>query len=51
MKKLAADEKYIGGDLSGFLGVLDTWGRQLSYHPHIHHVVHGGALPKKKTVI
>lgn len=47
MKKLAADEKYIGGDLSGFLGVLHTWGRQLVYHPHIHYVVPGGALSKK----
>ena len=47
MKKLAADEKYIGGDLPGFLGVLHTWGRQLAYHPHIHYVVPGGALSKK----
>ena len=48
MKKLAADEKYIGGDLPGFLGVLHTWGRQLAYHPHIHYVVPGGALSKKE---
>lgn len=47
MKKLAADEKYIGGDLPGFLGVLHTWGRQLAYHPHIHYVVPGGALSRE----
>jgi len=47
MKKLALDEKFIGGDLPGFLGVLHTWGRQLAYHPHIHYVVPGGALSKK----
>jgi len=47
MKKLALDEKYIGGDLPGFLGVLHTWGRQLSYHPHIHYIVPGGAFSKK----
>jgi len=47
MKKLAADEKYIGGELPGFLGVLHTWGRQLAYHPHIHYVVPGGALSKQ----
>jgi hypothetical protein len=47
IKKLALDEKYIGGDLPGFLGVLHTWGRQLVYHPHIHYVVPGGALSKK----
>jgi len=44
IKKLAADEKYIGGDLPGFLGVLHTWGRTLEYHPHIHYIVPGGAL-------
>ena len=48
MKKLTADEKYIGGDLPGFLGVLHTWGRQLAYHPHIHYIVTGGALSKKE---
>ena len=47
MKKLAADKKYIGGDLPGFFGVLHTWGRQLQYHPHIHYIAPGGALLKK----
>lgn len=47
MKKLARDEKYIGGDRSGFFGVLHTWGRQLQYHPHIHYIVPGGALSQK----
>lgn len=46
IKKLAADEKYIGGDLSGFFGVLHTWGRQIPYHPHIHYIVPGGALSR-----
>ena len=46
MKKLAADEKYIGGEMPGFLGVLHTWGRQLAYHPHLHYVVPGGAYSK-----
>lgn len=46
IKLFAADRKYIGGDLSGFFGVLHTWGRQLPYHPHIHFVVPGGALSK-----
>jgi len=47
LKKLAADRKYIGGDLPGFFGVLHTWGRTLAYHPHIHYVVAGGAITKK----
>ncbi len=50
MKKLAVDEKYIGGDLPGFFGVLHTWGRQMQYHPHIHYIAPGGALSKKNHV-
>jgi len=49
LKKLAADEKYIGGDLPGFFGVLHTWGQQLQYHPHIHYVVPGGCYPETTT--
>lgn len=44
IRKLVMDEKYIGGDLPGFFGVLHTWGRTLDYHPHIHYIVAGGAL-------
>jgi len=44
IKKFAKDDKYIGGDLPGFFGVLHTWGRQLVYHPHIHFIIPGGAL-------
>ena len=43
IKTLAADPRWIGGDLPGFFGVLHTWGRQLQYHPHIHYVAVGGA--------
>lgn len=28
----------------GLLGVLHTWSRQLSFHPHVHYVVPGGGL-------
>jgi len=47
MKKLAADERYMGGDLPGFFGVLHTWGRTLEYHPHIHYIATGGAFSTK----
>ena len=47
IKKLAADDKHIGGDLPGFFGVLHTWGRTLEYHPHIHYIAAGGALSSK----
>jgi len=26
------------------IGVLHTWGRDLSYHPHVHYILAGGAL-------
>lgn len=44
MSILAENPKFVGSDISGFFGVLHTWGRQLQYHPHIHYVVPGGAL-------
>jgi hypothetical protein len=49
LKRLAADERFIGTDLPGFTGVLHTWGRQLQYHPHIHYIVPGGGLSKDRT--
>jgi Putative transposase/Transposase zinc-binding domain len=48
LKRLAKDERFIGTDLPGFLGVLPTWGRQLQYHPHIHYIVPGGGLSKDR---
>ena len=47
LKVLAADERFIGGDVPGFWGVLHTWGRQQNYHPHIHYIVPGGAYSTK----
>jgi len=44
LKLLAGDRRFIGADLSGFTGVLHTWGRQLQYHPHIHYLVPGGGV-------
>ncbi len=46
IKRLSPDPRYLGGDLSGFFGVLHTWGRTLCYHPHIHFIVPGGAYDK-----
>lgn len=41
---LAADPKYIGSSRVGLTAVLHTWGRDLSYNPHVHIVAAGGAL-------
>jgi hypothetical protein len=48
LKRLAKDERFIGTDCPGFIGVLHTWGRQLQYHPHIHYIVPGGGLSKDR---
>ena len=43
MQHLARDPRFVGGQM-GMVGVLHTWGRNLSYHPHIHYLVPGGGL-------
>ena len=43
LQKLAQDPKYVGGTL-GMIGVLQTWTRDLRYHPHIHYLIPGGGL-------
>ena len=48
LKALAADKRFVGGDIPGFFGALHTWGRQLHYHPHIHYIVPGGAFSSKE---
>ena len=49
LKRLAKDDHFICTDLPGFFGVLQTWGRQLQYHPHIHYVVPGGGPSRDRT--
>lgn len=49
IKKLAKDPRHIGADLTGFTGVLHTWGRLLQYHPHIHFIVPGGGLSADRS--
>lgn len=44
LRELATNPKHIGSSGLGFTGVLHTWGRTLSYHPHIHFLVPGGAI-------
>jgi hypothetical protein len=40
---LAEDRRFLGADI-GMMGVLQTWSRQLLYHPHIHFVIPGGGI-------
>ena len=46
LQKMASDFKHLGGTL-GMMGILHTWGRNLSYHPHVHFVVPGVAYFKE----
>jgi hypothetical protein len=45
MQTLGADPRFVGGQM-GMVGVLHTWGRNLSYHPHIHYLVPGGGIDR-----
>ena len=43
IQRLALDQRFVGGQI-GLIGVLHTWARNLSYHPHVHYMVPGGGL-------
>jgi Putative transposase/Transposase zinc-binding domain len=43
LQRLARDPRFVGGQL-GLVGVLQTWTRDLRYHPHIHYLVPAGGL-------
>lgn len=42
-QELAQDPRFVGGQI-GMIGVLQTWTRDLIFHPHVHYLVPGGAL-------
>ena len=44
LKTAALNPRFVGATRTGFLGVLHTWGRDLSYHPHTHFLVPGGGI-------
>ena len=43
LQDLAADPKHFGAEL-GLTAMLQTWTRDLRYHPHVHLLVPGGGL-------
>jgi len=45
LMELAGDPKYLGATI-GLTSVLHTWGRNLSFHPHVHAIVPGGGLSR-----
>jgi hypothetical protein len=45
-QQLARDPRFVGGWI-GMIGVLHTWTRDLSFHPHVHYLVPGGGLTEE----
>jgi hypothetical protein len=43
LQQLAQDPRFLGGQI-GMLGVLQTWTRDLRYHPHVHYLAPALAL-------
>jgi hypothetical protein len=48
LQKLAWDPRWVGGRL-GIVAVLQTWTRDLRYHPHVHMIVTGGGLSRDES--
>jgi hypothetical protein len=44
LKTALANPKFCGADVVGFTSVLHTFGRDMSYHPHVHVIVPGGGM-------
>src|SRR5438105_1567061 len=43
LMELARDPRFVGAQI-GLVGVLQTWTRDLRYHPHVHYLAPGGGL-------
>jgi Putative transposase/Transposase zinc-binding domain len=47
LQKLARDSRFVGGQI-GMMAVLQTWTRDLRYHPHLHCLIPGGGITAKR---
>lgn len=43
LQELLRDERYLGAEV-GVIAAVHTWGRSLSFHPHVHLIVSGGGV-------
>jgi hypothetical protein len=48
-QQLARDPRLLGGQI-GMLGVLQTWTRDLRFHPHVHYLVPAIAVASDRTL-
>lgn len=44
LKTTLTHDKFCGADKVGFTAVLHTFGRDMTYHPHVHVIVPGGGM-------
>jgi hypothetical protein len=49
LQQLAGDPRFLGGQI-GMLGVLQTWTRDMRFHPHVHYLVPAIALASDGTL-
>lgn len=49
LKVGARNKRFVGVRETGFLGVLHSWGRDLTFHPHAHFMVAGGGIGRDGT--
>ena len=49
LQQLAHDPRFLGGQI-GLLGVLQTWTRDLRFHPHVHYLVPAIGVASDGTV-
>jgi len=49
LQQLAYDPRFLGGQI-GMLGVLQTWTRDLRFHPHVHYLVPALAVAADGTL-
>ncbi len=45
LKQFSVNPKHLGAEI-GMIGVLHTWGQNLSLHPHLHCIIPGGGVAK-----
>lgn len=48
IRQLAADPQWLGAQ-TGMIGVLHTWGSNMSLHPHLHCIIPAGGLEESQT--
>ncbi len=46
-QRLAQNPHFVGGQI-GMVGILHTWTRKLTFHPHVHYLVPGGGWSAEK---